>query len=169
MEAEEQEQVPQSGNVVIGLGSLWILLALAILAIQFVVPPKIDIVWETETEIDTAGFNIYRSETADGEFSRLNEQMIPSQSDAVSGATYLYTDKNVERGKTYYYRLEDIEFDNSTQQHDLLIGEVNALDWWTIPLFLASGSIGIAMTVYGIRQNRKISSEGQPHPNESFH
>jgi hypothetical protein len=155
MAVEEQHRPEQSKSIIVGLGILWILLALAILALQFVVPAKIDIEWETETEIDTAGFNIYRSNSAEGEFVRINPQIIPSQSDAVSGATYLYTDKNVERGKTYYYQLEDIEYDNSTQQHDILTGQVEALNWWTIPLTLVSGIIGVIMLVSGLRQNRK--------------
>jgi hypothetical protein len=155
MAVEEQHRPEQSKSIIVGLGILWILLALAILALQFVVPPKIEIEWETETEINTAGFNIYRSDSAEGEFVRINPQIIPSQSDAVSGATYLYTDKNVERGKTYYYRLEDIEFDNSTQQHDILTGQVQALNWWTIPLTLVSSVIGVIMLVSGLRQNRK--------------
>jgi hypothetical protein len=155
MAVEEQHRPEQSKSIIVGLGILWILLALAILALQFVVPPKIEIEWETETEINTAGFNIYRSDSAEGEFVRINPQIIPSQSDAVSGATYLYTDKNVERGKTYFYRLEDIEFDNSTQQHDILTGQVEALNWWTIPLTLVSGIIGVIMLVSGLRQNRK--------------
>ena len=155
MAVEEQHRPEQSKSIIVGLGILWILLALAILALQFVVPPKIEIEWETETEINTAGFNIYRSDSAEGEFVRINPQIIPSQSDAVSGATYLYTDKNVERGKTYYYQLEDIEYDNSTQQHDILTGQVEALNWWTIPLTLVSGIIGVIMLVSGLRQNRK--------------
>jgi hypothetical protein len=125
------------------------------LALQFAVPAKIDIEWETETELNTAGFNIYRSEMEDGQYIRINEQIIPSQSDAVSGASYVYSDNDVERGKTYYYRLEDIEYDNTTQQHDILIGEVNALNWYTIPLALFSALVGIIMLFAGLRQSRR--------------
>ena len=145
----------QSRRVILGLGIMWIILALVILALQFIVPPKIEVEWETETEIDTAGFNIYRSDSADGDYIRINEQLIPSQSDAVSGATYNFVDDNIERGKTYYYRLEDIEYDNSTQQHDILTGEVVGLNWWTIPLTLFSSVVGIMMVGYGLRPNLK--------------
>lgn len=155
MSTEEKSQPEQSRGVIIGLGIMWLILALAILILQFALPPKIEIEWETETEIDTAGFNIYRSETADGEFARINDQIIPGQSDAVSGAAYVYVDENVERGKTYYYRLEDIEYDNTTQQHDILTGEVHALNWWTIPLTLFSGAVGIIMIASGIRSKNR--------------
>ncbi len=162
MSTEQQPAPRQSKSVIIGLGIMWILLALVILALQFALPAKIEIEWETETEINTAGFNIYRSESKDGEFVRINEQIIPSQSDAVSGATYIYTDNDVSRGTTYYYRLEDIEYDNSTQQHDILTGEVNALNWWTLPLSLFSGIVGIIMVFSGLRPNQKVTAELNP-------
>jgi hypothetical protein len=151
MANEHTGRPTQSRRVIIGLGIMWIILALVVLALQFVVPPKIEIEWQTETEIETAGFNIYRSESENGEFVRINDQLIPSQSDAVSGAAYTFVDDNVERGKTYYYRLEDIEYDNSTQQHEILTGEVAGLNWWTIPLTLFSGVVGAIMVISGIR------------------
>jgi len=154
MTTEKQSKPDRSTRVVIGLGIMWITLALVIVFLPFFDPPKIDIEWETETEIETAGFNIYRSDTADGEFIRINDQIIPSQSDAVSGATYNYADYNVERGKTYYYQLEDIEYDNTTQRHDVLIGKAPGRDWWTIPLSLFSSVVGILMIVSGFRQRK---------------
>lgn len=154
MTNEQRSRPSQSTGAIIGLGTMWIILALVISVVQFIIPPKIDIEWETETEIDTAGFNIYRSDTADGEFVRINDQVIPSQSDAVSGAAYLFTDYEVERGKTYYYRLEDIEFDNTTRRHDVLTGEAPGLNWWAIPLALFSGIVGIIMIFSGLRQRK---------------
>lgn len=151
----------RSWGIIIGLGIMWLILALAIIILQFALPAKIEIEWETETEINTAGFNIYRSDEADGEFVRINEQIIPSQSDAVSGATYVFLDENVQRGKTYYYRLEDIEYDNTTRLHDILTGEVNALNWWAIPLTLFSGTIGIVMVISGVR-NKKLEETVTP-------
>ena len=145
----------QSPTIMIALGLMWLLLAIAILIIQFAIPPKIEIEWVTETEFETAGFNIYRSESEDGEFVRLNEQMIPSKSDAVSGAAYTFVDENVVRGKTYYYRLEDIEYDNSTHQHEILTGEVEKLSWWAAPLSLFSGTIGLIMIVTSLNQGKR--------------
>jgi hypothetical protein len=145
----------QSPGIMAALGFMWFLLAIAIVVIQFAIPPKIEIEWVTETEFETAGFNIYRSETEDGQFVRINDQLIPSQSDAVSGAMYTFVDENVDRGKTYYYRLEDIEYDNSTHQHELLTGEVEKLSWWAVPLSLFSGVIGLIMIITSLSQGKR--------------
>lgn len=66
--------------------------------------------WETETEVNTAGFHVYRSESADGPWERVTSSLIPSKSeDAFSGASYEFRDPNVEQGKTYFYQLEELE------------------------------------------------------------
>ncbi len=133
------------------LGSLWLVLAVATLLIQLLTPPKIEIEWITETEFETAGFNIYRSESAAGEFVKINERLIPSQADAQSGATYLYVDEGVERGKSYYYRLEDVEYDNSTEQHEVLSGATPLVAWWVVALAALSSFIGLFLLFYGLK------------------
>lgn len=65
--------------------------------------------WETASEIDNAGFYIKRSEEKDGEYIRITD-LIPAEGGERDGATYTFTDKNVEDGVTYYYKLEDIDF-----------------------------------------------------------
>lgn len=68
------------------------------------------ITWETETEVNTAGFHVYRSESEEGPWERVTESLIPSKSeDAFSGASYEFRDPNVEQGKTYFYQLEELE------------------------------------------------------------
>ena len=52
---------------------------------------SVTLIWVTETEIDNAGFNIYRA-GADGEFVKINAEMIPAQGTAASGATYQFVD-----------------------------------------------------------------------------
>ncbi len=47
------------------------------------------------------GYNVYRSEQADGEYARINTAVIRPDSDDEQTASYL--DKTVEPGKTYYY------------------------------------------------------------------
>ncbi|CAN2044187.1 exported hypothetical protein [Candidatus Magnetomoraceae bacterium gMMP-1] len=79
--------------------------------------------WETETEIDTAGFHILRSDSIDGEYIRITNQVIPNKGFSFSGDYYFYIDNNVLPGKTYYYKLEDIETDNTRNLSDPVTSE----------------------------------------------
>lgn len=65
--------------------------------------------WETESEIDNAGFNILRSETVDGEYEQINPALIPAEGGPTSGAQYQYLDTNVVSGTMYWYKLEDMD------------------------------------------------------------
>jgi hypothetical protein len=59
--------------------------------------------WTTESEVDTAGFNLYRSESLEGPYIKINPELIPSSPDPILGGHYVYTDTNVVAGQTYYY------------------------------------------------------------------
>ncbi len=75
--------------------------------------------WETVSEIDNAGFNLYRSESAEGPWTRLNSVLIPSQTPGSSeGATYSWTDEQVVRDIPYFYQLEDIDLYGNATRHD---------------------------------------------------
>ncbi len=67
--------------------------------------------WETASELDNLGFNLYRAESADGPWTRLNADLIPSQVPPGSpvGAAYSFEDGDVWGGTVYYYRLETID------------------------------------------------------------
>ncbi|MCX5894658.1 MAG: hypothetical protein NTZ51_02330 [Proteobacteria bacterium] len=65
--------------------------------------------WVTESEVDNAGFNIYRAETEDGEYIQINDSLIAAEGSATGGAPYIYADTGVQNRKTYYYKLEDID------------------------------------------------------------
>ena len=69
----------------------------------------VTLAWETGTEVDNAGFNLWRSEAADGPYTKHNDALIPAEGDPVSGASYVYTDTEVVKGVTYYYQLEDVD------------------------------------------------------------
>jgi hypothetical protein len=65
--------------------------------------------WETASEIDNVGFNIYRSK-AGGERIRLNDWLIPSQSPgSTAGSSYQFVDRSAEPDTAYQYWLEDID------------------------------------------------------------
>jgi len=65
--------------------------------------------WATETELDNEGFNIWRSEEKDGRYKRINPYFVPAEGEAGLGAEYSFIDYDVQNGKVYYYKLEDID------------------------------------------------------------
>ena len=74
--------------------------------------------WETATEIDNLGFNLYRSESAGGPRNQLNQGLIPGQAPGSPvGAVYTWQDQEVETGTTYYYWLEDVDTHSAATQH----------------------------------------------------
>ncbi len=69
---------------------------------------SVTLTWETVTEVDNAGFNLCRSKSKDGHYTKVNNTTIPAQGNAVSGASYSYVD---EPGiGTFYYKLEDVDY-----------------------------------------------------------
>ncbi len=72
--------------------------------------------WETATEVDNAGFNLYRAETKDGAYKKINDILIPAQGNATSGAGYSFVDTPPAKG-TYYYKLEDVDYKGVSAMH----------------------------------------------------
>ena len=65
--------------------------------------------WETRAELNNAGFHLWRSTTRDGDYERITRAMIPAEGGATYEAAYTFRDHRVISGKTYHYRLEDID------------------------------------------------------------
>jgi len=74
--------------------------------------------WSTESEIDNAGFNIYRLKAEDGEYIKINTALIPAQGSITQGAFYEFVDTNVQNRKTYYYKLEDMDLNGISTMHE---------------------------------------------------
>jgi len=67
--------------------------------------------WETATEVDNLGFNLYRAEQVDGQKIQINPNLILSKTiGGTSGAVYEYLDAGVVSGVDYFYWLEDVDF-----------------------------------------------------------
>jgi len=73
--------------------------------------------WCTETEIDNAGFNLYRSESENGSYTKINTSLISAKGSSTQGAAYEFADNNVQNRKTYYYKLEDIDLNGTSTMH----------------------------------------------------
>ena len=100
--------------------------------------------WSTASELNTAGFNLYRSESPDGPFSKINDNLIPASPDPLTGGSYSYTDKNVSPGRTYYYQLEDVEISGGLNRNEETV-KVKASGGGLIELLLAIGFAGVSV------------------------
>ena len=120
-----------------------------------------DITWSTASEVNTAGFNLYRSESPDGPWVKINNQLIPPAADPVSGGNYEYRDETAEPGKTYYYQLEEVELSGATTRFDPI--EVGAKSgapawyWWVGGAILA---IAIGWFLGGVLSKKKSDESG---------
>lgn len=73
--------------------------------------------WSTASETETIGFNIYRAESENGVYDKINDALIPAQGASTQGASYEFTDTNVQNRKTYYYKLEDVDLNGKSTMH----------------------------------------------------
>lgn len=152
----ESTKTPNSAALFYIFGALWLVFAAGLLYYLLNQSASIQIQWDTATELQTAGFNLYRSRTPDGEFLRINDKMIPSQGDGLTGAAYTYNDDSVTAGETYYYLLEEIELDSSTNRYeeDILSYAVPAVRWWAVMLTAVSLLAGLALIIMGIQEQK---------------
>jgi hypothetical protein len=78
---------------------------------------NIRVSWTTGQEISNLGFHVYRGESVGGPFTRLTESRIPGMSFSEGQRDYSYVDRDVTRGRIYYYKLEDIDASGTSTMH----------------------------------------------------
>lgn len=81
---------------------------------------SLTITWTTESELDIIGFNLYRADSADGEFIKINDELIPPAADPFIGGEHTFEDETVIRGETYYYQLETIDRNGITTRSETI-------------------------------------------------
>ena len=84
--------------------------------------------WITESELNNAGFNILRSETRNGEFTKINTKLIAGQGTTSERTTYEYADTSAKPNVVYYYQIQDVSLDGqvTTLRTTHLRGNVTA-------------------------------------------
>jgi hypothetical protein len=77
------------------------------------------IFWETTSEVDNLGFNLYHSNSKEGPWTKLNDALIPSQVPPGSdtGATYEWSHRDIDPKAENYYLLEDVDSHGAVTQH----------------------------------------------------
>ena len=154
MDAIPAQSNTRSSSLMVMMGIFWLLLAGALLFYQLANPVTVKVEWETATELDTAGFFLYRSQSADGEFEQVNSTLIDSQGRAVSGAAYSYVDRDVEPGNTYFYVLEEVQTNAAVNRYDddMFSYTVPRVTWWAVVLTAVTSLVGLALLVTGLRE-----------------
>ena len=72
--------------------------------------------WTTESELDNAGFNIYRSESQTGEFVLVNIDLIQGAGTTAERQQYEWKDTTAKPNVSYYYQIEDVSFSGVQEQ-----------------------------------------------------
>lgn len=160
-----QSSVPQQRpqRLFAYLGALWILFG-AVPVILNWVNPSVSVTWRTETQIDTAGFNIYRAPAIDNScesiaeesYVRLNGDLIPADvANTTSGQEYRYVDRDVVAYQMYCYQLEDIEFSQFSERH-MPINHTATVSWTVALVSSISVIVGILLIVRSLRMEKSI-------------
>lgn len=118
----------------------------------------IRIEWATGTELNTAGFNLYRSARAEGPYLKINEQLVPASNDPVVGGKYEFDDPNVVPGTTYYYQLEDVEYSGVATRHGPIVATASGGSNWGVITLVTAGIgllIGISVIILLMRSRAR--------------
>ena len=85
--------------------------------------------WVTESELNNAGFNILRSDTRDGAYTKINTQLIKGQGTTSERTAYEWKDTSAKPNVVYYYQIQDVSLDGqvTTLRVTRLKGNVNAV------------------------------------------
>jgi hypothetical protein len=130
------------------------LILLLLLGASCAAPVRVD--WSTETEINTAGFNIYRGESPDGPFDvKVNQQLIPGSPDPMTGGKYSYVDSAAQLGKLYYYQLEEVERNGDQTKLGVTPARAGGINWL---MLLVLGGLAIAVLIVWIVGGKRATA-----------
>jgi hypothetical protein len=105
------------------------------------------VTWKTETEMNTAGFNLYRGTSPDGPFeTRVNAELIPPSSDPLTGKEYTYVDSSAQGGVTYYYELQEVERNGTVNRFGPISVRAAGLRWPHVVLL--GGLAGLVLLIW---------------------
>ncbi|WP_211204013.1 T9SS type A sorting domain-containing protein [Chloroherpeton thalassium] len=95
--------------------------------------PRVKLSWQTATELNNAGFKIFKRQSTSQDEETLasyqTNDALKGLGTSAFGNIYSFVDADVSAGKTYVYRLVDVDYEGNIESH----GEVSV----TIPLTYA--------------------------------
>jgi hypothetical protein len=143
---------------------LWALGAFlfGLLLVRVTSPARVMLTWETASEVDAAGFHVYRSASAESTFERVTSALIPTKGDPLTGASYSYEDSDVRWGQRYYYQLEEVTLNGGTNRYPEIVQSRAGLGWgWASGIALGMAVLSLLSALWPAR-SRASSEETVP-------
>jgi hypothetical protein len=110
------------------------------------------VTWKTESEMNTAGFNLYRGTSPSGPFdTKVNQDLIPPSADPLTGKEYIYVDQTAQGGVTYYYELQEVERNGMVNRFGPISVRASGLQW---PHVVVLGGLAVFVVVLWLRGGR---------------
>ena len=122
---------------------------------------RVNVTWQTGTEVDTAGFNLWRSATPDGLYDKINDGLVAAQGTIAQGASYAYADRQC-RTLECFYKLEEIDTAGLSTLHGPVqalsalpfcgtsVTGVNHGTWFLLPFAVVTGLRRFLRRVLGL-------------------
>jgi hypothetical protein len=101
--------------------------------------------WSTETEVNTAGFNVYRSLSEEGPWEKINPRLIPGSPDPLRGGSYVFTDTNVIAGVAYWYELEEVELGGRATRLERTTATAQARGFGPLPSLPCASALSLLL------------------------
>lgn len=64
--------------------------------------------WRTASEVDNFGYDVYRGESPEGPFERINPEVIEGAGTTDEPTSYEFVDRDIDPRRGYYYYVESI-------------------------------------------------------------
>ena len=106
--------------------------------------------WTSQTEIDNMGFYVYRALSEDGDFARVNHEIIPGAGNSYLPIDYEYVDRDLNNGTEYFYKLVSVSHGNDLSYYENVVSAMPRREHW--------GRLAGQTGLYGCSPNPFISS-----------
>jgi hypothetical protein len=133
----------------------------ALLALLAGCAAPVRVTWKTETEMNTAGFNLYRATSPEGPFTeKVNEQLIPPSADPLTGKEYSYVDTAAQAGVTYFYQLQEVERNGNVNSFGPITVRTGGLEWPQVALLAGLAVAVLLIWFRGGKMLQKARANG---------
>ncbi len=72
--------------------------------------------WTTASELDNFGFDVFRGDSAEGPFERMNAETIEGAGTSDEPNNYRFTDDTIDPYRAYYYYVESISMNGEREK-----------------------------------------------------